>query len=148
MGTRYGGTEDEAKALDAYIELMRAADSVTTRIHRHLSAVNLTISQFGVLEVIFHLGSLSQRDLAEKLLKSGGNMTMVIDNLEKRQLVKRERSVEDRRFVSVCLTEEGRQLISDIFPHHVKAVVEEMKILTASEQEELGHLCLRLGKKH
>lgn len=148
MGTRYGGTEDEAKALDAYIKLMRAADSVTTRIHRHLSAVNLTISQFGVLEAIFHLGSLSQRDLAEKLLKSGGNMTMVIDNLEKRQLVKRERSVEDRRFVSVCLTEEGRQLISDIFPHHVKAVVEEMKILTASEQEELGHLCLRLGKKH
>jgi len=31
---------------------------------------------------------------------------MVIDNLEKRQLVKRERSAEDRRFVSVCLTEE------------------------------------------
>ena len=147
MGTRYGGTEDEAKALDAYIKLMRAADSVTTRIHRHLSAVNLTISQFGVLEAIFHLGSLSQRDLAEKLLKSGGNMTMVIDNLEKRQLVKRERSVEDRRFVSVCLTEEGRQLISDIFPQHVASVVEEMKILTASEQEELGHLCLRLGKK-
>ena len=147
MGTRYGGTEDEARALDAYIKLMRAADSVTTRIHRHLSTVNLTISQFGVLEAIFHLGSLSQRDLAEKLLKSGGNMTMVIDNLEKRQLVKRERSVEDRRFVSVCLTEEGRQLISDIFPHHVEAVVEEMKILTASEQEELGHLCLRLGKK-
>ena len=148
MGTRYGGTEDEARALDAYIKLMRAADSVTTRIHRHLSAVNLTISQFGVLEAIFHLGSLSQRDLAEKLLKSGGNMTMVIDNLEKRQLVKRERSVEDRRFVSVCLTEEGRQLISDIFPQHVASVVEEMKILTASEQEELGHLCLRLGKKH
>ena len=147
MGRRYGGTEDEARALDAYIKLMRAADSVTTRIHRHLSAVNLTISQFGVLEAIFHLGSLSQRDLAEKLLKSGGNMTMVIDNLEKRQLVKRERSVEDRRFVSVCLTEEGRQLISDIFPQHVASVVEEMKILTASEQEELGHLCLRLGKK-
>ena len=148
MGTRYGGTDDEARALDAYIKLMRAADSVTTRIHRHLSAVNLTISQFGVLEAIFHLGSLSQRDLAEKLLKSGGNMTMVIDNLEKRQLVKRERSVEDRRFVSVCLTEEGRQLISDIFPQHVASVVEEMKILTESEQEELGHLCLRLGKKH
>lgn len=147
MGTRYGGTKDEARALDAYIKLMRAAESVTTRIHRQLSAANLTISQFGVLEAIFHLGPLSQRDLAEKLLKSGGNMTMVIDNLEKRQLVKRERSVEDRRFVSVCLTEEGRQLISDIFPQHVEAVVEEMRILTPSEQEELGRLCLRLGKK-
>jgi MarR family 2-MHQ and catechol resistance regulon transcriptional repressor len=147
MGTRYRGTKEEVKALDTYIKLMRAAELVTTRIHRHLNAVNLTISQFGVLEALFHLGSLSQRDLAEKLLKSGGNMTMVIDNLEKRQLVKRERSAEDRRFVSVCLTEEGRQLISKIFPQHVAAVVEEISILTESEQAELGRLCLRLGKK-
>lgn len=147
MGTRYRGTQEEVRALDTYIKLMRAAELVTTRIHRHLTAVNLTISQFGVLEALFHLGPLSQRDLAEKLLKSGGNMTMVIDNLEKRQLVKRERSVEDRRFVSVCLTEEGRQLISKIFPQHVAAVVEEISILTESEQEELGCLCRRLGKK-
>ena len=147
MGTRYRGTQEEVRALDTYIKLMRAAELVTTRIHRHLTTVNLTISQFGVLEALFHLGSLSQRDLAEKLLKSGGNMTMVIDNLEKRQLVKRERSVEDRRFVSVCLTDEGRQLISDIFPQHVEAVVEEMRVLTELEQEELGRLCLRLGKK-
>ena len=147
MGTRYRGTQEEVRALDTYIKLMRAAELVTTRIHRHLTAVNLTISQFGVLEALFHLGSLSQRDLAEKLLKSGGNMTMVIDNLEKRQLVKRERSVEDRRFVSVCLTEEGRQLISKIFPQHVAAVVDEISILTESEQEELGCLCRQLGKK-
>jgi MarR family 2-MHQ and catechol resistance regulon transcriptional repressor len=147
MKTRYRGTQEEVRALDTYIKLMRAAELVTTRIHRHLTAVNLTISQFGVLEALFHLGSLSQRDLAEKLLKSGGNMTMVIDNLEKRQLVKRERSVEDRRFVSVCLTEEGRQLISKIFPQHVAAVVEEISILTESEQEELGCLCRQLGKK-
>lgn len=147
MATRYRGTKDEVRALDTYIKLMRAAELVTTRIHRHLTAVNLTISQFGVLEALFHLGPLSQRDLAEKLLKSGGNMTMVIDNLEKRQLVKRERSVEDRRFVSVCLTEEGRQLISKIFPQHVAAVVEEISILTESEQEELGCLCRQLGKK-
>ena len=147
METRYRGTQEEVRALDTYIKLMRAAELVTTRIHRHLTAVNLTISQFGVLEALFHLGSLSQRDLAEKLLKSGGNMTMVIDNLEKRQLVKRERSVEDRRFVSVCLTEEGRQLIRKIFPQHVAAVVEEISILTESEQEELGCLCRQLGKK-
>ena len=147
MGTRYRGTKEEVRALDAYINLMRAAELVTTRIHRHLSAVNLTISQFGVLEALFHLGPLSQRDIAQKLLKSGGNITMVIDNLEKRQLVKRERSADDRRFVSVCLTDEGRQLISEIFPRHVPVVVEEMSILTESEQEELGRLGLRLGKK-
>ena len=147
MATRYRGTKDEVRALDAYIKLVRAVDSVSSRIHRHLDATKLTITQFGVLEVLFHLGPLYQRDLAEKLLKSGGNITLVIDNLEKRELVKRERQVEDRRCVRVCLTDKGQQLISQIFPSHVAAVVNEMSILTASEQEELGRLCRRLGKK-
>lgn len=147
MGTRYHGTKDEVRALDAYIKLSRAAESVSTRLHRHLDTDKLTTSQFGVLEALLHLGPLSQSDLAHKLLKSGGNITLVIDNLEKRQLVKRDRLTEDRRVVIVCLTEKGKQLISEIFPRHVAAVVEEMSILTASEQEELSRLCRRLGKK-
>lgn len=146
MGTRYRGTETEVRALDAYIKLMRAAESVSSRVCRHLAACDLTSSQFGVLETLLHLGPMNQRDLAEKLLKSGGNITLVIDNLEKRELVKRERQVEDRRCSRICLTERGKQLISQIFPSHVAVVAQEMSLLTASEQEELGNLCRRLGK--
>lgn len=147
MGTRYIGTQDEVLALDTYIKLVRAAESVSNRIHRNLADSDLTVSQFGVLEALLHLGSLHQRDLAEKLLKSGGNMTLVIDNLEKRELVKRDREVGDRRCIKVSLTSKGKQLISSFFPSHVAAVVGEMSILTPDEQEELGRLCRRLGKK-
>ncbi|AFZ33095.1 transcriptional regulator, MarR family [Gloeocapsa sp. PCC 7428] len=147
MGTRHHGTEEEVRALDTYIKLVRAADSISSRIHRHLDETNLTITQFGVLEALYHLGSMYQRDLAAKLLKSGGNITLVIDNLEKRELVKREREPDDRRCIRVNLTETGKQLISRIFPTHVAAVVTEMAILSTSEQEELGRLCRRLGKK-
>lgn len=147
MGTRYVGTKEEVRALDAYIKLVRAAETVSSRIHRSLADSDLTVSQFGVLEALLHLGPLYQRELAEKLLKSGGNMTLVIDNLEKRQLVKREREAGDRRCIKVCLTEKGKQLISQIFPYHVAAVVGEMSILSLEEQEELGRLCRRLGKQ-
>lgn len=147
MGTRYLGTQEQVLALDTFIKLVRATDSVSNRIHRHLADTDLTVSQFGVLEALFHLGPLYQRDLAEKLLKSGGNMTLVIDNLEKRELVKREREVDDRRCIKVCLTQKGHQLISRIFPSHVAAVVNEIGILTPDEQEELGRLCRKLGKK-
>ncbi len=147
MGTRYLGKTEEVLALDTYIKLVRAVDSVSNRIHRHLADTDLTVSQFGVLEALFHVGPLYQRDLAEKLLKSGGNMTLVIDNLEKRELVKRERETGDRRCIKVCLTEKGKQLISQIFPTHVAAVVNQMSVLTADEQEELGRLCRRLGKR-
>ena len=147
MGTRYLGTQEQVLALDTFIKLVRATDSVSNRIHRHLAETDLTVSQFGVLEALFHLGPLYQRDLAEKLLKSGGNMTLVIDNLEKRELVKREREVDDRRCIKVCLTQKGHQLISRIFPSHVAAVVNEIGILTPDEQKELGRLCRKLGKK-
>ena len=147
MGTHYKGTEEEVRVLNTYIKLMRAVESVSSRLSPCLAAAGLTISQFGSLEALYHLGPLCQCDLSKKLLKSSGNITMVIDNLEKRGLVQRKRETEDRRFVTVHLTEAGHRLISEIFPRHVAAIVDEMSILTASEQEELGRLCRILGRK-
>jgi len=147
MGTRYQGTKDEVRALDTYIKLVRATESVCNRIHRHVAEAGLTASQFSVLEALLHLGPMMQRGLAEKLLKSGGNITMVIDNLEKRHLVQRDRQAEDRRCIKVCLTPEGEQLIRDLFPFHVATIQKEMSILTESEQEELSRLCRRLGRQ-
>ena len=70
-------------ALNTYTKLMRAAESVTGRISRVMTAAGLTISQFGVLEALQHKGPLCQKDIAAKILKSSGNITLVIDNLEK-----------------------------------------------------------------
>jgi MarR family 2-MHQ and catechol resistance regulon transcriptional repressor len=147
MGTHYEGTEKEVKALDAYINLMKAAKSATSRIHRHLKAWNLTTGQLGVLDALYHLGPLSQRDLAEKILVTSGNITMVVDNLEKRSLVKRIRQSEDRRFVTVHLTDKGARLFEEMFPGHVEKIVHELGTLTGSEQEELGRLCRKLGSE-
>src|SRR6266545_1475603 len=105
-------------ALSAYIKLMRAAESLTARVNLHFTAAGLTISQFGVLEALYHLGPLCQKDLAQKILKSSGNLTLVIDNLEKRRLVKRERTSQDRRYVTIHLTPEGEALIAEVFPKH------------------------------
>lgn len=147
MGTHYKGSKQEVRALDTFIKLVRATNSVTTRTDRLLAEHGLTAGQFGVLEALLHLGPLHQCELAQKLLNTGGNVTMIIDNLEKRDMVRRERSTEDRRFVRVHLTEAGRKLISEIFPQHVRDISREVNILTAQEQEELGRLCRKLGKR-
>jgi MarR family 2-MHQ and catechol resistance regulon transcriptional repressor len=142
--THYKGTKDDVRALNAYVKLMRASESVSARIHSHLAEVGLTVSQFGVLEALYHIGSLSQAEIAKKILKSAGNMTMVIDNLEKRGLVKRERKPEDRRYYAVRLTAEGKKLIGSIFPRHAGKIVDAMNAITKTEQEALGHLCRKL----
>ena len=145
MKHRYRGNQKEIRALKTYVKLMRAAESVTARTHRHLSSTGLTISQFAVLESLYHLGPLSQREIGQKILRSSGNITMVIDNLEKNGLVRRERLEADRRFFIVHLTDKGYGLINKIFPPHAAVIAEDLAALTAAEQETLGRLCKKLG---
>ena len=134
-------------ALNTYTKLMRAAESVTSRVNRSMTAFDLTISQFGVLEALLHKGPLCQRDLGAKILKSTGNMTLVIDNLEKRNLVRRKRNSEDRRYLTVHLTEEGAALIEQAFAKVEASIFSEMSTLTPTEQELLGNMCKKLGLK-
>jgi MarR family 2-MHQ and catechol resistance regulon transcriptional repressor len=110
-----------------------------------LREAGLTESQFGVLEALFHLGPLRQTDLANKLLCSAGNLTTVVDNLERDGLVGRRRDDSDRRVVTVHLTSNGRDLIEDLFPRHVAAIVNWFAVLGPDEQLRLSDVLRRLG---
>ena len=145
MPTHYPGTAAEVRALDAHIKLMRAAMTIKARLHRRMSALGLTEGQFGVLETLFFLGPLSPSTLGVKRLSSGANITTVLDNLEKRDLVRRERNQEDHRCSRVQLSPEGRRLIARIFPDHVSEVRQLFSVLTPGEQETLAALSRKLG---
>lgn len=145
MGTRYQGNEEEKATLNAFIKLMRATESLNSRLSRHLADSNLTTSQFGVLEALLHVGPLNQRELGQKLLKSGGNITFVIDNLEKGGLVERSTDPNDRRAVIITLTDKGRDFIQDFFPQHLQKIVEEFSVLSANEKKQLADICKKLG---
>jgi MarR family transcriptional regulator, 2-MHQ and catechol-resistance regulon repressor len=145
VGTHYDGRPAEVRALDAYIKLTRAVSSVEGRLGPALARAGLTPTQLGVLEALLHLGPLGQRVLGGKLLMSGGNITTVVDNLEARGLVRRERRDDDRRHVTVHLSPEGRRLIARVFPNHVRAIVDAFSALTPGEQETLGRLAKKLG---
>ncbi len=145
MGTHYSGTNSEKNTLNAFITLMRATETMNNRLNRHLADVDLTVSQFGTLEVLHHLGPLNQRTIGEKLLKSGGNITMVIDNLEKNNFVKRKKDPGDRRAVLIHLTPKGKQFIEDFFPKHLDKIKEEFSVLTEEEKKTLSKLCKKLG---
>jgi MarR family 2-MHQ and catechol resistance regulon transcriptional repressor len=134
-----------SSALGAYIKLMRASESVTARAHLVLPA-GVTITQFAALEALLHRGPLFQSELAGKLLRSGGNLTLVVDNLERDGLVVRERDANDRRFVRVALTPKGRKFIAGLFPKVAASLTREFAVLTAAEQTTLARLCRKLGR--
>lgn len=132
--------DDQRRALNLYVKLMRATNRTTSRVHRHLNDDNLTVSQFGVLEALYHLGPLCQGELVEKILKSNANLTTVVDSLEKKALVRRDRSGRDRRKVTVQLTEPGEALIARVFPRHAKVVADELQLFTDKEQKDLAKI--------
>ncbi len=147
MGTSYKGSKSDVLTLNTFIKLMRATESLNNRLNRHLSDVNLTVSQFGTLEVLYHLGPLNQRTIGEKLLKSGGNITMVIDNLEKQGYVNRKKDPEDRRAVLIHLTPKGEKFIEKFFPKHLDKIKEEFSVLSDDEKKTLAEICKKLGLK-
>jgi MarR family 2-MHQ and catechol resistance regulon transcriptional repressor len=146
MPTHYQGSKRDRTALNAYINLVRASETVLNRMGADLAEKGLTLGQFGVLEALLHLGPMCQRELSEKLLRSGGDVTYVINNLERNGWVRRERVEQDQRRILIRLTPGGRNLIERTFPPHVKAVRREFGRLSLTEQERLRQLCRKLGR--
>ena len=147
MGTKYKGTKKEVNTLNSFIKLTRAADSVRSRISSIINTNEITESQFYVLDSLYHSGPLTQKDIGEKVFRSGGNITLVIDNLEKQNYVLRVRGKEDRRFFTVHLTKTGKNLMDKIFPEFLSAVKNEMSVLNDTEHKELQMLSKKVGLK-
>src|SRR3954464_11795770 len=98
MPTRYQGTEQEVLALETVIKLSRSLNSLSSHLLPPLQKeFGITESQLAVLESLHHLGPLNQGQLCQKILRSGSNLTTVLDNLERDGLVRRDRDPNDRR---------------------------------------------------
>jgi MarR family 2-MHQ and catechol resistance regulon transcriptional repressor len=141
----YKGNKKTAQALDTFVKLMRSANSVSAATNSELAAADLTVSQFAVLEVLFHAGPLCLTEIARKILTTGGNLTLVVNNLEKRGLVQRKQSSDDRRYFSLHLTAKGKHLIGEIFPKQAASITHVLETLTPDEQLQLARLTKKLG---
>lgn len=145
MPTHHRGTRAETVALDAYIKLLRGTDALQSRLVPVLEEHGLTVSQFGVLEALDHLGPLCLGELARKILRSGGNLTLVARNLERDGFVRRIPDPTDRRVCRLELTTRGKSLVRKTFAAHLRNLVAQMSALTSAEQQELGRLMKKLG---
>jgi MarR family 2-MHQ and catechol resistance regulon transcriptional repressor len=142
--SNYQGSKKHVLALNTFVKLVRSTNCVSTDVHRHFLA-ELTVSQFGILEALYHLGPMSQKELAAKILKSPGNITTIINNLEKNDLVKREVKSEDKRYCTISLTKKGMSTIERIFPIHADILLKRISVLTETEQHTLGKLLKKLS---
>jgi len=145
MGTHYKGNKEEELALDTWIKLARASNTVFNKIKPSMTEYGLSTSQFSVLETLLHLGSMPQNAISKKLLFTSGNIVKVVDNLEESGLVKRTADKSDRRVHIIKLTKKGKRVIDKTFGYHVKNVVDTFSVLSDKEKQELARICKKLG---
>ena len=132
--------------LKALVALSRCFQSVRKREMKTIKAGGLTVAQFGVLEILYHKGDLRISDIIEGTLSTGGNMTVVIENLEKTGYIVRYSDPEDGRASLIRITKKGRELMDRIFPDHVENVSSVFNELSSEEKALLIQLLKRLSK--
>ncbi|MCR2805126.1 MarR family winged helix-turn-helix transcriptional regulator [Paenibacillus soyae] len=134
------------EALDLYIALSRASQWVNAHGDRDIRRHGLNRTEFGVLELLYHRGPQPLQQIGGKVLMSSGNITYVIDKLEKKSLVRRRTSKEDRRLIYAEVTDEGCRFIEEIFPEHTSVIEQATAGLTPEEKRAASELLKKLGK--
>ncbi len=137
---------EEWRNLKLLVTFSRCYSSVNQRIYPNIKAHGITETQFSVLEILYHKGELTVKELVEKTFSTGGNLTVVINNLLKEELVSRKKSVEDGRVWLISMTEKGSDLMEEIFDSHLEHLKKAFSVLTEGEQMIMIELLKKLGK--
>jgi MarR family 2-MHQ and catechol resistance regulon transcriptional repressor len=111
----------------------------------NLGRTGLGDSDFRVLEVLLHKGPLPVNTIGPKVWLTPGSISVAVDRLEKKALVKRK-NTDDRRVRLVELTAKGRALITKTFREHATAMEEAARVLSKQERLTLLRLLKKLGK--
>lgn len=145
MPTKFKGTTREVRALNAYICLYRASESINHRITKDFKGDGFTPAQFSLLECLYHHGPMSPTLLANKTMRTCGNMTFVLDKLEKKGWLKRKINPKERRSLTIYLLDKGKDMVEKWLPIYVHNIVGEMNLLNKEQQETLRQLSRTIG---
>nr|WP_320024315.1 MarR family transcriptional regulator [uncultured Acetobacterium sp.] len=139
--------QEDKLDLSILIALSRSTQMIQRRSAAILKDNGLTITQFGVLEALYHKGDMTINEIIESLLSTSGNMTVVINNLEKEQLINRYVNPKDRRSALIAISERGRSRVEEIFPPHLLDLKECFSVYSEDEKEQLLDLLKKLAVK-
>ncbi|WP_394525693.1 MarR family winged helix-turn-helix transcriptional regulator [Lacrimispora sp. JR3] len=130
--------------LKALIGLSRTTQALHRRAGAIFNQAGLTSAQFAALEALYHKGDLTINEIMDSILSTSGNMTVVINNLEKDAMVERHPNPNDKRSCIIAITPKGREKIEEIFPRHLEDLADSFMGLEEEEKEMLVHLLKKI----
>src|SRR3982074_2009464 len=131
----------DGSGVRVWLVLMKAHRSLVRHAARSIVALDMCISDFGVLEVLLHKGPQSVSQIGRRVGLTSGSITTAIDRLERRGLVARAAHASDRRARVVDLTPAGKARITQVFATHQEAMDRAAHGFPKAERGTLIH-CL------
>jgi len=126
-------SKDSLKALVVHL---KANQTIKEAIQKDMIKHKLSMSEFMVLELLYHKGPQTIQTIAKKVLLTSGSMTYVINQLEKKNYVSRERSEVDLRVFNVRLSSTGKELMDSVFIEHEQMIENMFSPLSKQQIEQ------------
>lgn len=124
-------------SLKALTVLLRASQTVEEVLRKDMQRYQLNLTEFAVLELLYHKGDQPIQRIGEKILITSGSITYVVDKLQQKGYVERVTCPTDRRVTFAALTEEGSSFIERIFPQHEALVEKLFNVVDEHEKQQL-----------
>ncbi|SET96064.1 MarR family transcriptional regulator, 2-MHQ and catechol-resistance regulon repressor [Salinibacillus kushneri] len=137
--------QESALSLKLFIVLTRALQSVEKQVINDIKSHGVNLTEFSVLELLFNKGEQPIQKIGHKVLLASSSITYVVDKLEKKNLIRRRACPSDRRVTYAGITDDGKQLMEEIFPKHVEAMNEIMGGLNDDEKQIMIDYLKKLG---
>jgi MarR family 2-MHQ and catechol resistance regulon transcriptional repressor len=138
-------SRETAVALKLWVVLSRAQAAVSAHVAADVARHGLTLTEFAILEALYHRGAMLLGEVQRRILVSSGGITFLVDRLVAKGLVERQECPSDRRARYAALTDDGEALIREIFPAHADMIERVVASLEVEEQEQVTALLKRLG---
>lgn len=131
----------ESLEQEAALNLLRTNDQLQNRFLRLFREYGVTPSQYNILRILRGEGKpMPSLEIGDRMIQVVPAMTGLIDRLEKQNLVRRDRCLEDRRVIFIVLTEQGEQLLAKLDKPVAELHQSLLGHLTKGELAELSRL--------
>lgn len=135
----YRAHADQHASLRLWLRLLSCTTRVEDKVRQKLrESFEITLPRFDLMaQLERHPEGLTMGELSRRMMVTGGNITAIVDQLEKEKLVQRQVGVNDRRSFTVKLTQAGRDAFVDMAVAHEAWVANMFSGLTESQQSQL-----------
>lgn len=138
--------DNRDQSLKLFVVLSKAYKVIMERAMKDMKQNGLSVTEFSVLELLYHKGKMPLQRIGDKILITSGSITYTVDKLEKKGYLKRVDCPDDRRVTYAEITASGKELFDRIFPAHAEVVESLMAGLTSDEKQITIKLLKKLGR--